>query len=144
MQGTQQVHPTDWTCPGCGKVHSRPHWKDYHQKEPGWKDKLDKHFGDKSSDVDYRIVCEICGDKLVLRVEDTGDLVITKECPVCHALYTGKNDKYCSIDGCELDIPEAPSHLFCETCQEKREGVEAPLFCPHCGWGEERLVLVIK
>jgi rubrerythrin len=136
------VHPNDWKCPGCGRTHSKPHWKDYHQKEPGWKGKLVKHgTWDKPSDEGYRIICEVCGGKLSLK-KDTIDIKAKPRCPVCKEEYD-RRFKYCPVDGCNLDLPEPVEYLFCKDCNEKREGVEAPLFCPHCGWGEERVVITI-
>jgi len=105
-----ELHPTNWTCPSCKTRHSKPHWPDHHQKEPGWKDKLGPHYDDKESNPDFRVVCEVCGTAL-----------------------TEKPSKRPRLK---------PKKDYCPTCREKRQGILAPLLCPHCGWTQERLVLV--
>ena len=97
-----ELHPNSWKCPNCGAIHSKPHWQDYHQEQPGWKDKLDPHGNDKGSDPAYEYVCETCGGKLEPK------------------------------NGIQ----------WCKKCNEPKEGIPASLFCPHCGYTVERIVLV--
>jgi len=104
-------HVNSWRCPNCGKQHSKPHWPDYHQKEPGWKAKLNKHSGDKPSDPAFQYICEVCGTALTTKLTNA---------------YTKDVDKI----------------KFCPACKERRVGIPAPLLCPHCGWTQERIVLV--
>lgn len=55
-------------------------------------------------------------------------------CEVCETPLTSKieNGHHDDVNGL----------LFCRECKEPRTGIPAPLFCPHCGWTQERLVLV--
>lgn len=130
---SEKLHPTNWTCPDCGHRHSKPHWPDYHQKEPGWKEKLDEHGSyDKPSDPIYQIVCEDCGSKLTT----PPDKGLKKECP--SKCKPGPQGNYCATCGKALVIPTD----YCQTCQSEKLGVPAPLFCPHCGWQSERIILV--
>ena len=106
------LQPDSWRCPKCRKSHSAAHWKDYHQKEPGWKDKLGEHTGyDKGSDPDYQLVCEVCFTPLTSVVKN-------------------KHDE--EMNGLRM----------CPECKVPREGIPAPLFCPHCGYVEDRVILV--
>jgi rubrerythrin len=53
-------------------------------------------------------------------------------CEECGTALTSKiqNGEHPDVEG-----------FFCRTCHEPRLGVPAPLFCPHCGWIQERIVL---
>lgn len=55
-------------------------------------------------------------------------------CESCGTALTSKieNGHHSDINGL----------LFCRECKEPKTGIPAPLFCPHCGWTQERIVLV--
>jgi len=139
VENGKGVHPAAWKCPDCGKKHSKSHWQDYHQTQPDWKDQLGKI--QKASDRGYEIVCEVCNGKLQLKQE-----IIKNAKKVCTTKGCKKKslkDTYCPTHGTTLVWQKGKDFLYCAGCDAEREGIEAPLFCPHCGWGEERLVITI-
>lgn len=132
------LQPSDWNCPGCGKHHTKAHWKDYHQKEPGWKGKLGKHSGiDKQSSDQYRIICEVCEGPLVSKSMTLSD----KKPDFCEKCKTTKTGKYCAECGTKLKKRKMIDN-WCNKCNKQVNGIPAGLFCPHCGWDENRVVLV--
>lgn len=128
-------HPSNWTCPSCKKKHDKPHWKDHHQKEPGWEDKLDEYWEGKESNPDFEVVCETCGHELIENLNQTvGDI----ECPDGHGVKVGS---FCNECGEEL-IPKEAEQNWCPECKAERQGIPAPMFCPSCAWEEPRLILL--
>lgn len=141
-----KIHPTNWTCPNpeCRTRHSKPHWADYHQKEPGWKDKLDKHGFDKASDPNFQIICEICGSELIEKPQDKD--AEADYCPKCEASHKIRvkgilKPNFCPICGTALTIKPKEKN-YCKSCNTVRKGIPAPLLCPHCGWTQERVILL--
>jgi predicted RNA-binding Zn-ribbon protein involved in translation (DUF1610 family) len=102
-----------WTCPKCKKLHTRLHWKDHHQTLPNWKDNLDKHYNDKGSNIEYMMICETCDTVLTLRPTN-------------------------KIRNAE----QATQRDWCTKCNKIKKGIQAPNFCPHCGWVDTRIILV--
>jgi hypothetical protein len=108
----REIYDPSWRCPNtdCRAIHSKVHWPDHHQKEPGWKDNLGSHNCDKASNPDFKTVCEICGTPLVVKPHKRPMI--------------------------------SPKKTWCPKCEAIRKGIPAPLFCPHCGYTEERLIIV--